>query len=83
MAGPCLTTLHRRCAGWGSIARPLRWYMGATPCASDQTVFCIEHRRALFSLSSNASSLHLALWYALNDPVLSQLERTLDCMLQE
>ena len=25
----------------------------------------------------------MALWYALNDPVLSQLERTLDCMLQE
>ena len=44
------------------------------------------------SLPSISSSLHLALprpsapmalWYALNDPVLSQLERTLDCMLQE
>ena len=67
----------------------MRWYIGATPCTSD---FCIEHRRALSLRCSLCLQTHLDFVtpictygpvVRLNDPVLSQLERTLDCRLQE
>ena len=82
----------RRRAGWGSTARPLRWYIGATPCTLHQTASGIEHRRALSLRCSHCPRTPLRFYSPVctNGPVVHP-ERpraqpaggTLDCMLQE